>query len=190
MNTLEKTRARMEALLSSGVINRRDIEQVYSGLYMKGITSFEYVIEALFLGLLAGRYAPASAAIVPRVDFVSDVVAREVVFSGRNFVDWFPYDFTEKRAKAFFRAGRPFTYFDGVEKKTLENLLYIRNAIAHPSQHAKRKFEEKVIGTLPLTAREKSPAGFLRSPFRVAPLQTRYENSVSEMVGLARKLCT
>ncbi len=190
MNSLERTRAKMEALLSSGALVRRDVEQVYSGLFMRGITSFEYVIESLFIGLLVGRFTPASAKIRCRADFRSDLVARSVVFGGRNYVDWFPYGHTEKRAKAFFRAGKPFTELSKADKSVLENLLYIRNAIAHPSRYASRKFEEQVIGALPLTGTERSPAGFLRSPFRIAPHQTRYENSVSEMVSLARKLCT
>jgi len=189
MNSLEKTRSKMETLLSAGSIVRRDIEQVYSGLFMKGITSFEYVIEALFVGLLVKQFDPTSK-IVTRVTFDSHSVARDVVFGGRNYVDWFPYQHTEKRASAFFRAGKPFTHLSKPDKKILDNLLYIRNAIAHPSSYARRKFEQEVVGALPLTGVERSPAGFLRSPFRVMPYQTRYENAASEMVSLARKLCS
>jgi hypothetical protein len=189
MNVLEKTRSRMEFLLSSGDVRRSDIEQVYSGLYMKAITSFEYLVEALFLGLLVGRFTPSTSKIVCRVDFRSDVVAREVVFGGRNYVDWFPYKNTEQRAKAFFRSGRPFTGLSKADKTILETLLCIRNAIAHPSRHARRRFEDEVIGSLPLTPQEMSPAGFLRSPFRIAPRQTRFENAVSDMVQVARTLC-
>jgi hypothetical protein len=190
MNSLEKTRSKMETLLSAGSIVRRDIEQVYSGLFMKGITSFEYLIEALFVGLLVKQFDPASAKIVKRVTLNSHLVARDVVFGGRNYVDWLPYQHTEKRAAAFFRAGKPFTQLSKPGKKTLENLLYIRNAIAHPSSYARGKFEQEVIGALPLTGVERSPAGFLRIPFRVMPYQTRYENAASEMVNLARKICT
>lgn len=189
LRNIEKTRAKMETLFSSGAIVRRDIEQVYAGLYMNAITSLEHVIENLFIGLLVGSLTARTTAIVPRVTFRSNSVARDVVFGGQNYVDWFPYDRTVKRAKAFFRAGMPFTSLTSSDKHILERLLYIRNAIAHPSSHAKHMFEEKVIGTLPLTTREKTPMGFLRSPFRIAPYQTRYETVISEMVYIANILC-
>lgn len=186
---LEWTRGKMETLLARGVIVRRDIERVYEGLYLDAITSLEKLIEGLFLGLLTGRIVHSSPAVVRRVTFRSDRVARDVVFGGRNYVDWFPYHYTEQRAKAFFRSGIPFTTLDKADKTQLENLLYIRNAIAHRSSYAKRKFEQEVIGLLPLTLRERTPAGFLRSRFRITPIQTRYENLVADIVSIALELC-
>lgn len=189
LQNIEKTRSKMENLFSSGAIVRRDIEQVYAGLYMNAITSLEHVIENLFIGLLVGNLTARTTAVAPRVRFSSNGVARDVVFGGQNYVDWFPYDRTVKRAKAFFRTGLPFTLLTNADRHTLERLLYIRNAIAHPSSHARRMFEDKVIGTLPLTSREKTPTGFLRSPFRISPYQTRYENVISEMVSISNVLC-
>jgi hypothetical protein len=72
LNYLEKTRAKMEKLLTTGAIVRSDIEQVYAGLYLEAITSLERLIENLFIGLLVGRIAPSSSEIVPRVSFKSD----------------------------------------------------------------------------------------------------------------------
>jgi len=189
LNYLEKTRAKMEKLLTTGAIVRRDIEQVYAGLYLEAITSLERLIESLFIGLLVGRIAPGSSEIVQRVSFKSDRVARDVVFGGRNYVDWLPYHYTEQRAKAFFRNGLPFTSLDRADKRQVESLLYIRNVIAHKSSHSERMFEQEVIGALPLMPRERTPAGFLRSIFRTAPVKTQYENVVEEMVEVALKLC-
>ena len=189
LKALEWTRSKMETLLARGVIVRRDTECVYEGLYLDAITSLENLIEGLFLGLLTGRIVHSSS-VVPRVTFRSDRVARDVVFGGRNYVDWFPYRYTEQRAMAFFRSGTPFTTLDKAHKTQLENLLYIRNAIAHRSNYAKRKFEQEVIGSLPLTPRERTPAGFLRSRFRITPVQTRYENLVADIVSIALKLCS
>ncbi len=55
LNHLEKTRTKMEKLLTTGAVVRRDIEQVYAGLYLEAITSLERLIENLFIGLLVGR---------------------------------------------------------------------------------------------------------------------------------------
>ena len=188
LKALEWTRSKMETLLARDVIVRRDIERVYEGLYLDAITSLENLIEGLFLGLLTGRIVHSSS-VVPRVTFRSDRVARDVVFGGRNYVDWFPYRYTEQRARAFFRSGIPFATLDKAHKTQLKNLLYIRNAIAHKSSYAKRTFEQEVIGSLLLTPRERTPAGFLRSRFRIAPVQTRYENLVADMVSIALELC-
>lgn len=179
----------MESLFSTGAIVRRDVEQVYAGLYMNAVTSLENVIEELFIGLLVGNLRTGTSGVAPRVIIKSARVARNVVFGGQNYVDWFPFDRTIKRAKAFFRGGRPFTSLTSTDKQTLDKMLYLRHAIAHPSSHAKRMFEEKVVGTLPLTSRERTPTGFLRSPFRVTPHQTRYENFISEMAHVANVLC-
>jgi hypothetical protein len=189
LKALEWTRCKMEKLFSKGAIVRRDIERVYEGLYLDTITSLENLIERLFLGLLTRRLFHNSSSVVPRVTFRSPLVAREVVFGGRNYVDWFPYHYTEQRAKAFFRDGAPFSYLENPDKRLLENLLYIRNAIAHKSGYSKSKFEQEVIGTTPITPREKTAAGFLRSRFRIAPVQTRYENLIADTVIIARKLC-
>lgn len=189
LHYLERTRAKMEALLAKDVIVRRDIEQVYAGLYLEAITSLEQFIEDLFIGLLVGRIDHVSLGIVPRVSFKSDIVARDVVHGGRQYVDWFPYHLTEERSKAFFRNGLPFTRLESSDKEQIIYFLSIRHAIAHKSRYSQRRFEQRVLGTLPLMPRERTPAGFLRSVFRIAPIQTRYENLVGQMATLALKLC-
>lgn len=67
LNNLEKTRKKMESLLLKRIVVRRDIEQVYEGLYMSSITSFENWIEDLFIGLLVGRLKHYSSSVAPRV---------------------------------------------------------------------------------------------------------------------------
>ena len=188
---LEKTRAKMEQLLDQGIIVRRDIEQVYEGLYLEAFTSLERFIEDLFLGLLVGRLQASSLSIVPRISCSCDRVAREVVFGGDNYVDWLPYERrTERRAEAFFRNGLPFKSLQKADKQQLDRFYCIRNAIAHQSTYSRQKFESDVIGSIALTPRDRTPAGYLRSKFRTAPDQTRYENITNEMGDIAVKLCT
>ncbi len=193
LNNLEKTRRKMESLLLKKIVVRRDIEQVYEGLYMSSITSLENWIEDLFIGLLVGRLKHCSSSVTPRVSFKSDRVAREVIFSDRNYLDWLPYKYTEKRANAFFRNGMPFTCLNKPENKAdlkkLEILFHIRNVIAHKSAYSKKKFENEVIGSSPVTQQERTPAGYLRGIFRITPTQTRYENLINEMASIAKKLC-
>jgi len=171
-------------------IVRRDIEQIYTGLYIEAVCCFERFLEDLFIGILVGRLKHPLSNVVPRVTFRSDIIARDVVFGGNDYVDWLPYYHTEKRANAFFRNGLPFTSLQSSDKKIIEQICYIRNAIAHKSKHSKKLFDNKVIGDIPIPLRDRTPAAFLRSKFRIAPVQTRYENLIIEMSLIAIKLCS
>jgi hypothetical protein len=84
----------------------------------------------------------------------------------------------------------PFTSLDKRDIKQLDILYAVRNAIAHKSSYSLSLFEEKVIGSIPLTQQERKPAGYLRSVFRITPSQTRYENLITEMASTVKKLCT
>lgn len=191
LNNLDKTRRKMETLLIRDVIVRRDIEQVYEGLFMSSIASLEKWIENLFIGLMVGRIKHYSSLVVPRVSFNSDRIAREVTFGERSYLDWLPYEkYTLRRANAFFRKGLPFTSLDKRDIKQLNNLCIVRNAIAHKSLYSLSLFEKEIIGSIPLTQQERKPAGYLRSVFRITPSQTRYENLITEMVSIVKKLCS
>jgi hypothetical protein len=186
---IESTRAKMEKFINTRNIVRRDIDQIYRGLYLEAVCSFERFIEDLFIGLLVDRLKHPSPTVVPRVTFRSGIVARDVVFGGSNYVDWLPYSYTEKRANAFFRNGLPFTSLDPNDKRIILQICHIRNAIAHKSNYANNVFIRNVIGNIPFSPRDRTPAAFLRSRFRIAPVQTRYENLTTEMSIIAVKLC-
>jgi hypothetical protein len=188
LRALEHTRRKVEALCARARVVRRDVEHVYGSIYFSAVTSFESLIEDLFFGLLVGRLK-ARSGVRPRVRFNSETVARIVVLRERNYIDWLPYERTKQLAEVFFTCGRPFTSPDDNDTGVLSTILTIRNALAHKSTFARKKFQDKVLGTTPLLPCERTPTGFLRSPLRVAPVQTRYEQLVSELSRLAYKLC-
>lgn len=188
LESLEFTRKRLETLFSQSRVAARDVERVYGAIFVSAVASFEALVEDLFLGLLVGRVKPRSG-VHQRLSFRSEQVARQVVFGGRSYVNWFPYEQTEQRSKLFFRGGRPFTYLDPNDKSVLLKILYVRNVLAHRSGYAKKKFTTEVIGIAPLLPQEKTPTGFLRSNIRVAPPQTRYEQLAYELSRMAFKLC-
>ena len=189
LKALEWTRAKVERLFDpERRLVRRDVERVYEGLYLDAFTSFERSIEELFVALLTNRVAQTG--VVTRVNFRSSKVARDVILGGnKKYVDWFPYDRTEERAKAFFRSGEPFTRLSNNDKKMIEELVIIRNAIAHRSRHSINRFEQKLIvgKGLPLPPRERTPAGFLRS--KIDPSTTRFQDYLAVIADIMRKLC-
>jgi len=99
----ERSRAKLERLLLSGHVTLHDVGLFYEGIFLRTVTSFEGLMEDLFVGLLTGGITPGRN-VHPRVVFRSTSVARDVMLGGRAYVDWLPYHHTDKRASAFFRA--------------------------------------------------------------------------------------
>lgn len=187
---LEYTRVKMERLLARGELVNRDVNQVYVGLYLEVMTSFEKLIENLFVGLLSGTYTVHARHVVPLVSFRNQRAVHPIIFRERNFLDWLPYDRTEDRARQFFQNGVPFSCLAQQDKELIKQCMYIRNAIVHKSKYSLDRFELHVIGNQNLMSREKVPAGYLRSVFRTGPNQNRYQNVVQEMASIANKLCS
>lgn len=185
---LDKTRGRIEKLYVSKEIIKFDVEQIYSGLYLDAFVSLERYVEELFIGYLTGKMAPASRRVIPLVTFKTHQLAKDVLLSGKRYLDWIPYSTTRSRAEIFFHNGHPFSTLTSQQENLLENLHRIRNALAHRSEHSYDVFSRLVIGDLPLNPLEKKPASFLRSTFRAHPYQTRFENYLTEILSIAQQL--
>lgn len=187
---LEYTRAKMERLFAKGDIVNRDINQVYSGLYLEVITSFERFIENLFIGLLSGTHTVNARTVVPLIAFRSKRAVGPIVFRERSYLDWLPYDRTKERAKQFFQSGVPFSCLADPDEQLIQQCMFIRNAIVHNSKYALERFELHVLGNQNLMSWEKKPAGYLRSVLRTSPNQNRYENFIQRIASIATKLCS
>ena len=186
LRTLEKSREKLERLSDAGHVTPRDMALFYEGIFLKTVTSFESLLEELFIGLLTGGIEPGRN-VHPRAQFKSPAVARDIICGGRAYVDWLPYRHTEKRAAAFFRGGRPFSGLYKEDKKALERMLTIRNAVAHQSRAARNEFD-KIIASVPLLPAERTPTGFLRSVFALTPPRMHYQDIAGTCSLLARKL--
>jgi hypothetical protein len=185
---LDRTRSRVDALFACGKLVRFDIEQVYSGIYVEAFVSFERFVEDLFLGYVSGRVTMPTLNVKARMSFPSSAIAEEVVFGGKDYIDWIPYERTTERAGIFFKDGKPFSTLTKTQKEMLKELHRVRNALAHRSDHSVSVFTRLVLGTMSLSPHERKPAGFLRSVFRVSPKQTRLENYLFEMLTIAKEL--
>lgn len=187
---LENTRSRMEVLLVSGHINISDIESVYSGLYLSLFTEFEGTIEHLFLGLLSGKYYSKNNNIQCALKIKPTIMTQTIVFGGRNYVDWLPYnDNTIPRAKIFYLNGKPFTLINENQRANLNDYCIIRNAITHKNDIAHQKFQV-LISALPLLPQERTPAGYLRSKPSSSSSQTQYEIASLELESIIHILCS
>lgn len=187
--SLEHTRKKQEGLFSEKLIAKRDIEEVYAAIFLNAITSFEALIEELFIGMLSRKIRSSNSSVKVRVNTKSPVIARELLLHGKKYIDWLPYEHTEKVAKIFFTGGRPFTFVTNDKSKHIEKCLAIRHALAHHSRHSVENFKKKVLGELPVMPIERNPKAFLRSQFSASPPTTYYQQLVGELLNIMKILC-
>ncbi|OHB97220.1 MAG: hypothetical protein A2W74_09405 [Planctomycetes bacterium RIFCSPLOWO2_12_38_17] len=189
LNNNEHTRKRMESLYSQRKIVERDINILYSGLFLDVITKFENMIEILFIDLLVGKTKHLSKKVQTKITFPSIAICRDIIYGTKSYLDWFPYDITVRRSNIYFKNGIPFNALESSDKKILQEILYIRNVLAHKSKHSLKMFEKEVIKDKVLLQKEKTPTGYLRRPFALFPPQTQYEVYISEIARIAYILC-
>ena len=182
----EETRAKVELLVRSRVMTRREAERVYEGLVMRAIATLEAFLEELFYLTVLGESGHPKSRAQPRADFRSRAVLSEFVLGGRDYVDWLPYRAVEDRASVYLRKGRPFSELSDGQKSKIKQWHVTRNAIAHPGRHAREQFRDKVIGGMTLLPHEKTPAGFLRSTPQ--PHLRRFESILSDMRTIGSSL--
>jgi len=186
--SLERTRLKAESLYLAGHFAKRDVAYIYEAIFLSLMTRFELLLEELFFGLLMGRRTSGDRRVRGKITTRSEVVMRQILLSGSHYLTWIPYRQTLYRASYYLSSGLPFSSLDDGERSFLAESVYIRNAVAHKSRHALNQFQ-KVGGVSRLPPRERTPAGFLRSQFRAAPAQSRYENVAANLGAIATKLC-
>jgi len=179
LRATEEARAKVELLVASGSMTRREAERVYEGLFMRAITTLEAFLEELFFQVVLGESGHSKSRAFPRAKFKSRAVLSEFVLAGRDYVDWLPYRAMEDRAAVYLRKGRPFTELSGGQKSQIKQWHVTRNAIAHPGRYAREQFRRKVILGMTLLPHEKTPAGFLRS--KLQPNLRRFESILNDM---------
>lgn len=186
INSLERTRKEIDALYSENLVKPSLVEHTYAALYLSAFTSFEGFLEDLFIGLLVDRKGYTQANVNARVLVKTHAIARELIFAegNGNYVNWLPFDHTERRSKLFFTGGRPFTSLDDRYRSILRQSQSVRNVLAHQSSYSLERFNKQVIGNQRLSPREKKPLGYLRA-FHTSATPTKYEFHVKSLSLIA-----
>ena len=100
---LDRYLKKIDRLHMERALGDRDAERAYTGGFLEFHAYLERALENLFLGLLRGRLQSSDRSVRPLITILSDRVARDIVASGRPYVDWLPYPrHTMPRANAFF----------------------------------------------------------------------------------------
>lgn len=165
-----------------------DKNQIVSGTLVSYYAFYERQLEALFMGLLTGRLQHATARVRPLANFTSIRAADEIVRDGRKYIDWLPFDrHTVKRSTLYFENGEPFNRLTGAQRRVLEELGLLRNALAHQSAHSVQRFRSEFIDGNFLPTWQKRPAGYLRGDYSLGV--TRLNHYLTASVGVMNHLC-
>jgi hypothetical protein len=111
--------------------------------FLRAFTGWEIFLEETFLLYLLGHRPPRGNA-PRRYGFPQDKdAASEWCSDGKGYAKWGVVD-VRRRADRWFKDGKPFTPALQSQQSRLEQLVTIRNAIAHESSSARGKFENVV----------------------------------------------
>lgn len=172
---LDATRNRIEEAYLRRLLHLKDVESSYAGLFLQLVVAYETAIEDFVLGLLVRPGGvKSSKGYRARVTVRSYGHAQKLAGGpSSNYPSWIGQEDVKNIADLLLHNGGSFRRADPpVDWHFVQQARYIRNAIAHPSQHALTKFQKHVLQATPLPPRERTVSGYLRG--RVGP-QTRWE---------------
>jgi hypothetical protein len=166
-----------------------DVNQVFAGAYVSYVTYFENQIELLFIGLLTGRLIHSDHKVRAVVAMPNARTAKSLILGGKRYVDWLPFDqHTKPRSLAFFVEGAPFADLSAQHRASLDKASVLRNALAHSSDHALKRFQTVFVDGHSLPPAQQSPAGFLRGAHSLS--QNRFEVQLAGLVAVMNQLTT
>jgi hypothetical protein len=111
--------------------------------FLRAFTGWEIFLEETFILYLLG-HRPPKGPVPRRYGFPQDKnAASEWCSDGKDYTKWNVAD-VRRRANRWFKDGKPFTPALFSQQNRLDQLITIRNAIAHGSTAARSKFENVV----------------------------------------------
>jgi hypothetical protein len=183
----------MDRLHAKELIAIRDLNSVYESLLIRAFVGFEQFCEELFFMILKKKIKYSDRKIGVNVECPTHSALYTVIIEKGKFLDWLPFDKTLQRVERYIPkkggdlvCGRPFWDLDRASKDILQRIYLTRNAVAHASTQALEKFENGVIGSLPVLPRDRVPANFLRSQVTAVPKRVRLEEYLINLGAIAK----
>ena len=166
---------RIEDAIYQGRLTVTDVELVYCASFLSVCSKWEVFLEEILYETICGE--PSRFSSNQRyVTFTNrQTLTNVLLFPGRSYLSIPNLTRAEELAELFIKNGRPISAVSEENKIMLKQAINIRNAIAHASVFARRKFRESVPGVDALPTRKRLPGAFLRHEFRQHPRQRRYE---------------
>lgn len=166
-------RRRLLASLPGNGSDRVAREYAIQGLYLVGVRSFETFLEDQIFQLATEKSVWKSRLVSGtrlscklRMKENRPTFVREIIFQGKDYADYLPYERTIKIANQLFVGGRPFSLLDASQKSSLNRCLRVRHYIAHDSDYAARVFANSVRAVKPFRMKQPTPIHYLQENIR------------------------
>lgn len=173
---LNETRRRIEGSYAAGKLRLADVESTYAGLFLQLVVSYETAVEDFVLGLLVrpGGVTSGRADVRGRIKVRSYAHALQIASGpGGRYASWIGKTDLLAVSALLLTDALPFAN-SALDWNFVEQSRVIRNAIAHPSEHALATFRKRVVQQRPLPHRETLVPGYLRGRASAGG-QTRWE---------------
>jgi len=184
------TATRVKKVRESDVyLAKRDVDTFYEGIFLKTVTSFESFVEELFIGLLYKKYDLPTRKKIQKIAFEDrKTVLNFLLLNGqKKYLDLLPFEKLKKNYKVFYKDENPFAVLNDSQKDILNQVFILRNAIAHNSITANKKFKKFLEDNHPALISIKTPSQFLQTLNN--PNQTMFEVYLIELNSIANSFC-
>lgn len=142
---------------------QRHRDMIVELAFLKAFLAWEAFLEESFVLYVWGKPPPRGAP--PKCIYQPprnrQLVEQLIVPEGKDYVDWTNVNIVTTRAMRFFAGGEPYSRTLRPHQSFLDNMRFIRNAIAHSSTHSWDKFQRLVREELRTAPPHLTIGGFL-----------------------------
>jgi hypothetical protein len=178
----------MEVQQHSNRVGVTDVELVYASSFLSICCQWEGLLESSLLEVVVG--SPSAKPGRGRLaTFRGRRHLRDVLlYPNKDYIGLETLKRAIGLATLFVPNGKPFSEVSEANQTYLHQAVVVRNAIAHQSDFAIKKFRASVPGVASLPTSKRTPGAFLRHEFRQDPTQTRFELYVTAFKSAASEI--
>lgn len=152
-----------------------DIELVYASSFLSVVTQWESFLVDVIYEAVCGGLAPGSK-VKRRVSVESRRALDDILlYPGKKYIAVSDVEDAERLCGLFVRDAAPINGIQTSQRTIIKQAKFIRNRIAHDSEHSRTQFSRHVPGVSGLPRPKRKPGAFLRHQFRRSPAQRQYE---------------
>ena len=156
--------------------------------FLQLFKAWESLLEEITLSFMCGRLR-CDGSLVPAFTVSRDEeAARRMMYQERSFVEWTNIEKIKTRWNSIFNAGSILEQALRPASTELKQMNVVRNAIAHSSPRAIRKFNDLVQGQFGGQRRLRRPAELLTTSWPNDPTQTYFDRYVEVLETIAPAL--
>jgi hypothetical protein len=123
-------------------------ETVTGLAFLRSFIALELFLEQSFILYLLGLRTPKGPKPKRLVEPTNRRLATLVLVGEKSYIDWYKWDQLKDRSRKYFKDGEPYAGALIGRKSLFEEMVTVRNALAHSSGHSQERFKRLVRSKL------------------------------------------